>query len=297
MFAHGIQRGKDWRSPRRIRFESSDTTEWGSILTKLGKHTSESLEELEVLEVEADKLEGEVLIEPLEDIETKDDRELELKVDEPTDEKSADVWFGSARVHTSAGRYDEAEMAYRRGLAKYPSNGEAHLRLGTLLMRRDAFDIAEESLVEAVKYLPDSAEAWLQLGICLQSLEKWDESVDALKMATDLDPQNVEIWVKLGEADYYRSLYEEAARSFLRALRREPNNTYALFYLGRCMEYRGNNNHALRVYRKLLNINPVNPEILEELAKSFHRLSSMSDAQRAKSFASDHRRAISKKSA
>jgi Flp pilus assembly protein TadD len=56
------------------------------------------------------------------------------------------------------------------------------------------------------------------------------------------------------------------------------------------MEYRGNENHALRVYRKLLNLNPEDPEILEEMAKSFHRLGSAAEAQRAKSMASHHRR-------
>ncbi|MBY8996355.1 MAG: tetratricopeptide repeat protein, partial [Candidatus Thorarchaeota archaeon] len=120
--------------------------------------------------------------------------------------------------------------------------------------------------------------------------ERWADSVDALKMASDKNPQNVEIWVKLGEADYFRSLYQDAAKSFLRALRINPNHTYALFYLGRCMEYRGNENHALRVYRKLLDLNPTNPEILEELSKSFHRLGSTDAAERAKRFASLHRK-------
>ena len=294
MFIHAIQRGEDWKSPRRVRFEISDTTEWGITLSKLSESSNETLDKIEAIQEET--FDPDIIVEHEEEI-TDEEVALTVMEDIPTSHKvsidgsrSAEVWFSLARDHMNAKEYDKAEEAYMSGLTLNPENGDALLRVGSLLMRRNAYDKAEDSLVLAVKYIPQDPDAWLQLGICLQESERWVESVDALKMAKDLNPQNPEVWVKLGEADYFRSLYQEAARSFLRALRINPDHIYALFYLGRCMEYRGNENHALRIYNKLLNINPKNPEILEELAKSFHRLGSTNDAQRAKSLASYHRR-------
>jgi tetratricopeptide (TPR) repeat protein len=297
MVTHAIQKGKDWKSPRRIVFEVSENTEWGTILIKLSESSNESVDAIKSL------LEGKVDSEDLisvDSVETNENQRDASDVHEdnestlsetPVDIKSAEPWFNAARVHMNARKYDEAMIALKRGLTIDPKNGDALLKVGTLLMKRESYDKAEESLRLAVKYIPESSDAWLQLGICLQSLEMWADSVDALKKAGEKNPRNVEIWVKLGEADYFRSLYQEAARSFLRALRINPNHIYALFYLGRCIEYQGNKEHALRIYNKLLNLKDLkNPEILEELAKSFHRLGLINSAERAKRLASYHRR-------
>lgn len=288
MFSHGIEKGKDWKSPRRVRFEISETSQWGIILSKLSESGDESLEgivsiveeegttaiesKIEVVEEIGSTVEEEdttITESKIETIKAKDshlDAIVEKRRDiQLTDGKSAEFWFSKARVHLTAHDFEKAEEALMRGLAIDPENGEALLRVGIILMKRGAHEEAEDALRLANKHLPENPETWLKLGICLQAREKWKESAEFLKVATEKDPKNVEAWVKLGEADYYRSMYQSAARSFLRALRLLPNHVYALFYLGRCMEYRGNETHALRVYRKLLNLEPNNPEILRDI--------------------------------
>jgi tetratricopeptide (TPR) repeat protein len=294
MLTHAIERGKDWKSPRKIRLDATDSTEWDQILSQFREFSNESLDLIEAIQEEVS--EPVMVSEELEETKAKEEpvftpEDLTVKEEhEFADIRSAEIWFSKALVHLNVHEFDEAENAYMKGLAIDPDNGEALLRVSTLLMKREVYDKAEESLRSAVKFITENPEAWLQLGVCLQAQERWDESVEVLKIASEKNPKNAEVWVKLGEGDFYRSRYQTAARSFLRALRMLPNHEYALFYLGRCMEYRGNENHALRVYRKLLNLEPDDPEMLEELSKSFHRLDQTDSANRAKSLAAYYRK-------
>lgn len=298
IFNHAIKRGKSWKSPKRISIDSSDGSEWSAVLQKLGESSNVSLDDIKIAEEKKELSESEVQMatEVVPDVkfsQTISEISSDSPIREEVESKSAAALFHTARFHLNAKEYDKAERAYMRGLTIDPENGDALLRVGILLMRREAYVEAEESLRHSLKVMPQNAEAWLQLGICLQEMERWAESFKTLIRAKEITPRNAEVWVKLGEADYYRSLYENAARSFLRALRIEPEHMDALFYLARCMEYRNNKNHALRIYRKLLNLNPEDPELLEELSKSFHRLGSPIEAQRAKSMASQQRRKLS----
>lgn len=293
--SQAIQKGKDWKSPRKVRIDATDTTDWGLIIKKLAVTIEESLDKIESHDEEEESSEsldtavamGMANNSKSESIESETHID---KTDDKTPQRSPEFWFSTARGHLNKREFDKAEKAFERGLVLDPENGDALLRVGTLLMKREVNDRAEEALRKAVKYSPESSEAWLQLGICLQAQDKWQESSEILKIASEKNPRNVEIWVKLGEADYYRSMYQDAARSFLRALRILPNHKFALFYLGRCMEYRGNGTHALRIYRKLMDLEPDDPEILEELSKSFHRLGEIQTANRAKTLAAYHRK-------
>lgn len=296
MHSHAIIKRKDWKSPSRIKLDTSGTTVWGSILTKLSEISNDSLGTIGHLEEEISNEQDEKIAESdsskAQSSATTKHSEGERFNKKQTDAESAEVWFDVAKAHFGAGRFRDSESAYKKGLAINSKNGEAQLWIGILLMKRDALREAENALRLATKYIPDNAEAWLQLGVCLGKQSKFDESYFFLKTATTKDPRNVEAWIKLGEADFFRSLYEEAARSFLRALRIQPAHEQALFYLGRCMEYRGNENHALRVYRKLLSLEPEDPEMLEELAKSFHRLGQTESANRAKGLAAAQRKSL-----
>jgi hypothetical protein len=58
MFSHAIQKGKDWKSPRRIRFEISESGDWSTVLSKLIEASGESLEKIETTN------EGPISLEP-----------------------------------------------------------------------------------------------------------------------------------------------------------------------------------------------------------------------------------------
>ncbi|MFW9788228.1 MAG: tetratricopeptide repeat protein [Candidatus Thorarchaeota archaeon] len=285
---HAILKGKDWKSPRRILCNSSDSTEWASILSQLSETNDELSSEIDIKPEEVD--DSLTAVKPIEEIDSEEMRAWGSDALKQTEDENAQIWFGTARIHMVAGRFDQAEKAFMRGLKIDPDNGEALLGVGTLLMKRGLYNKAEGLLVRAVDLLQQSADARFQLALCLQAQERWDESKDLLKIASQKNPKDEEIWVKLGEADFFCSRYEDASRSFLRALRIIPSHQEALFYLGRCMEYRGNNSHAFRVYRKLLYLEPEDSEMLEEMSKSFHRLGEQNSANRAKALAAKRRR-------
>lgn len=300
MLSHGIKRGVDWKSLRRVIVETSDTTEWGIVLSKLSASSEEEIvvasepEDHPVIELQPLPVDGEISqLVTIEEVDRNDIEPEEPETDfeeEPLDEKSEMPWFSIADVSLRVKDYEQAENAFIKGLAIDSDNGEAWLQVGKLLMRRHVYDEAEDALRKAIEHIPESSQAWLQLGICLQTDNRWEEAGKFLETAVEKNPRNAEAWMKLGENDFQRELYQDAARSFLRVLRMEPNHTDALFYLGRCMEYRGNHTHALRVYTKLLNLDPTDSLILEELSKSFHRLERPESARRAKKEAARMRR-------
>ena len=81
------------------------------------------------------------------------ERCLELEPDD------VEVMMDLGRTHESAEEWERAEALYRRALEVDPHDGDAHLRLGEMLLRRgDAVGAAREGQA-ALKTQPGSAAA------------------------------------------------------------------------------------------------------------------------------------------
>jgi len=196
--------------------------------------------------------------------------------------ESASSWFHAAEFHLRKANWDEAEKAYRRGLALEPENSEAWTQIGNLLMKKGNFKEAEDALRVATKHSYKNANAWYLLGVCLQQQNNWNEALVILKTASNLDQNRAVIWLKLGESEFHIGQYQDAARSFLRTLRISPDHRDAMFYLAMCMERRGNRQHALSLFIKLLNIGDLPADMLERIAGAFERLNRPAEAREAR---------------
>jgi tetratricopeptide (TPR) repeat protein len=197
-------------------------------------------------------------------------------------QESASTWFQVGAVHLKKGNWDEAEKAYRRGLALEPENSEAWTQVGNLLIKKGNYREAEDALRVATKHSYKNVNAWYFLGVCLQQQNNWNEALIVLKTASSLDQNRSDTWLKLGESEFHIGQYQDAARSFLRTLRISPDNRDAMFYLAMCMERRGNRQHALSLYIKLLNIGDLPADMLERIAGAFERLDRPIEAREAR---------------
>lgn len=195
------------------------------------------------------------------------------------DDAQASSLFITANALLKKGNLDGAEDAFIKALKLDPSNGEAWLKVSSILMGKRKFEEAIGALKQATEKMPKNAAAWYQLGYCYQKLNKWSDAVPPLKQATILDKQKPDFWMALGLSEFHMGQFQFSAKSLLRVLRMSPNHKKALFYLAMCMEKQGNRKHSLSLYLKLLNLGALKPGMLNRMAGAFERLNRPREAR------------------
>ena len=98
----------------------------------------------------------------------------------------------------SAGRLDEALVAYRQAIALKPDYGMAHLRLGLVLGEKGHLDEAVAACRRAGELKPDYGDAYYSLGIFLAQAGRLDEALAAYRKAIELNTDHAESHCNLG---------------------------------------------------------------------------------------------------
>jgi len=91
------------------------------------------------------------------------------------------------------GRWDEAAEVHRAAIARRPQDGEAHRRLGAVLLHGlGRPSDAEASLREAIRLGAGEARTWGDLALALVALGRLPEAVAAFDEALRLDAKFLE---------------------------------------------------------------------------------------------------------
>ena len=85
-----------------------------------------------------------------------------------------------ADVYFNAGRYADAEAAYRSQLVSNPNDPDLHLGLGQTLMKQHKFQEAEQEFLAVVKLKPDRGEAYGELAIAANESQNYPLAIRAL---------------------------------------------------------------------------------------------------------------------
>jgi tetratricopeptide (TPR) repeat protein len=128
-----------------------------------------------------------------------------------------------AHILQTAGRMDEARVAYRRAIAQSPEDVDAHFNLGTV----------EESVGDLATSLrwyraalaldpPDEARIHNNIGGVLQATGRLDAAHGAYSEALDADPTFSDAWYNLGNLLLARGRHAEAEAKLINALRSSP---------------------------------------------------------------------------
>ena len=94
-------------------------------------------------------------------------------------QQSADQLFQQAARHQQAGRWTEAEQAYRTYLKRFGATPEALANLGAVLVRLERFDEAIAAYSQALKLAPDLLPIRLNLGLA------WFKSGDPVRAVAE----------------------------------------------------------------------------------------------------------------
>src|SRR5207302_7800977 len=96
---------------------------------------------------------------------------------------------------------DEANAAFRKGLAINPRNPEAHVNLGQSLLGQGKTDAALIHIREAVRLAPRNATARIALASALQAWpDKGNEAEIESRKAVELEPWNPTGYIALAGA-------------------------------------------------------------------------------------------------
>lgn len=147
--------------------------------------------------------------------------------------------------------YPAAIETMRRIIARHPSEVEAHLRLGRLLIGENRLHEAIEALERGRTFARNSDNLLRELGMAYLEVGEGDRSIDLLKMAARLEPSKPVNHERLGTALRWLGQYDQAAASYQRVLELADDHRLARFGLGHLEFDRGRYRGAIRQYEGL----------------------------------------------
>ncbi len=126
-----------------------------------------------------------------------------------------DAYVLASRSHLLAqlGRRDAAIGDAQALVDAHPQRSAAHwFNLAFLLEQAGRFDEAERAFRGAVALDPQLDRAWYGLGLVLIRLQRFDDAVKALKRNTELQPMSPYGWYQLARVHVDRHETDEARR-------------------------------------------------------------------------------------
>jgi len=135
----------------------------------------------------------------------------------------------AALEHHRAGRFAEAESAYRELLASDPNHIDALHFLGVIAYQSGKYELAAESISRALSLNASNPPAHSNLGNVLCALGRLDEGVACYRKALQLSPDLIDAYVNLGNALKVLGDADGAEESYRRALALKPESALTRF--------------------------------------------------------------------
>jgi len=184
----------------------------------------------------------------------------------------AQGWHGLGDLlQTRLGRFEEAEVAYRRANKFDPQDAYVWNKLGNLLnnpLRR--FEEAEQAYHHAIEIDSQSAYPWNNLGLLLQhNMRRFEEAEVAYRRAIEIDPHFASPLNNLGNLLKGRLRgFEESEQAYRRAIDVDPQYAYPWHNLGLLLETDSNRQpEALDAFLRALEIDPTHVPTKQELLR------------------------------
>jgi tetratricopeptide (TPR) repeat protein len=172
----------------------------------------------------------------------------------------AEVHFTLADALRFAGRFAEAEQAYRKTLqirALFPS---AHNGLGLALVQQNKVDSAILSWQRAIQLKSDYAEAHANLGAALAQQKKYKEASEVLRKAVQLKPNFAPAHNNLANVFDELEETDEAIREWRIALQLNPNYFDALVNISKALTRQGKHDESLALIDRAVALKPNDPD-------------------------------------
>ena len=176
--------------------------------------------------------------------------------------------FDEAVQSHLAGRWDEAEAAYRRILLTTPERATIHQNLARLLLENGRFPEAMDALEAALALEPKSVELALLSGRVWIELGDFPQAAGWFQRVLRLEPHNTDARCQLGVISLEIGNPEKAEWHFRALLATEPEHVGARHGLARALLEQGDAVEAVREHRAAILAQPQLPALHSSLGQS-----------------------------
>ena len=177
-----------------------------------------------------------------------------------------------------AGRFAEAERAYRQILQADPQHVDALHLLGVVANQTGRHALAVDCISRAIRSSPAHAVFHNNLGEAYRAWHKLPEAVAAYREALRLQPGYAEAHNNLGNALRDLDQLEEAAASYRQAVRLKPAFAVAFHNLGNVLAELGRLEEAVAAYREAVRLRPDFAEAHGNLGRALADLGRLEEA-------------------
>lgn len=136
----------------------------------------------------------------------------------------ADAHYKLAKVYEATADPLKAYGAYTRAADLQPTNMDAQLKAGGLLLAAGEFEAARRRAELAVKADPENPSAHILLGNALAGLNETGRAIKQMEQAIALDPSYAPAWSALGTARFVSGDRAKAGQAFQKAVSLSPRS-------------------------------------------------------------------------
>jgi protein O-GlcNAc transferase len=173
--------------------------------------------------------------------------------------------------HHQAGRFPDAEAAYRQILARDPNDAEALHLLGMLAKQAGQFETAIQLLRQAIRLKPSHAAAHNNLGNTLKALRQYEEAIGEYREAIRLRPDLADAFINLGNALMALEKNDEAIAAYRHSIQLAPGVAEVHSNLGHLLTTMGRLEEAIAACREAVRLRPNLPEAHNNLANALKK--------------------------
>ncbi len=157
------------------------------------------------------------------------------------------------------GSREDSLVLFDRSLELAPSQADAWVNRGNLLLDLQRLEEALASYDHALKLNPKFADAWFSRGIALTAMKRHAEALEAYDRALALRPNDPGAWGNRGIVLHEMGRGDEAIASYDRALALAPDFFEALINRGNALMLATRREEALASYERAAHAQPNNP--------------------------------------
>ncbi|HSC68274.1 MAG TPA: tetratricopeptide repeat protein, partial [Cellvibrio sp.] len=199
------------------------------------------------------------------------------------------AWYGKIEVLVALKQYDKAVEMAKNGTEKFPKTRTFYDRIGSVYASQGKYQEAEVAFRKSISIQPDSIYPYANLGLVLLNQGRQEDSIHILQQGLQIRP-SAWLYTNLGNAFFYNGDYLRSVEAFEDALRPELGNTDdylawanladALLWLpGRKKDARKNYERACALLDEILTRHPNDLRYISRLALYKARLQ-LSDESR-----------------
>jgi len=173
------------------------------------------------------------------------------------------------RLH-QAGRFAEAERAYRELLRHHPDDPDGSHFLGVLLHQTGRSEEALRLLHTAIARAPTHSDTHNNLGNVLKELGRFEEAEASYRRAIALRPDHADAYNNLGTVLRAQRRPEEALDAYDQAIARDPDHVGAHLNRGTALQEQGNVDAAIDAYLKAISLARFSRDAYQNLASALY---------------------------